>query len=314
MQQTLKTQIVTAAKQYMELHKLSQNDLAKQAGINQGYLSLMLKEQFTTIVNNKEVPIGDKWFAQLAEYIKYNLVVPVWKTVGTPQFVRIIDALVLSKATGRAAMVVGSTGAGKSYAVDAFLNKNPNHSYRITVSSLYRLRDIITELGELLGIEYAFSNKAKVDAVCKKLIDIKRTGGNPILIIDEGENMKMPVLHMVKALYDVLKNHCSIVIIGTEELLTKLIKMKTKGKDGMPQLYRRFKAGCVSLSDSQKFDAFYSQLGIDDKGLQKLLNSLCENYGELNDYLEPALKHAQQQGQPLTEELFRLMYNLPKYN
>lgn len=312
MQQQQRTQILEAAKAYMASHSLSQNELAKKADINQGYLSQMLAGKTEMFVNNKPTPIADKWFIQLAGVVGLQQQQAIWQPLPTLQMVRIIDTLNVSKQTGRAAMLIGPTGCGKSYATEIFCTKNPNHTYKITVSSLYRLRDIINELGELLGIEYLFTNKSKVDAICKKLIDIKRSGGNPIIIIDEGENMKLPVLHMVKALYDVLKNYCSIVIIGTEELLTKLIKLRNKKKDGIPQLYRRFKAGCVTVEPQTNFKLFFEKYAI-EKGLAKLLTELCDNYGELNDYLESALKYAQSKGQELTEDMFRLLYNLPKY-
>jgi DNA transposition AAA+ family ATPase len=305
--------IVKAATQYIADYNLSQNELSRKSGVNQGYLSMMLKGNFITNVSDKETPIGDKWFHQLASTIGFSTSKMYWETFPTVQFMQVIDTLSNCKKDGKAAMVIGSTGFGKTYAVDVFVKKNPSNTFRITVSSLYKLKDIINELSDMLGVDEVVSTKGKVDKITQRLIEIKYSGGQPIIIIDEGENMKLPVLHMVKALYDALKDTCSIVIIGTEELLNKLLKMRRKNRDGIAQLFRRFKAGCVNISPVNKDFKMIFDKYVEDKGLRKLLTDLCDNYGELNDYLQPALKAADLQNVELSEDFFRLMYNLPKY-
>ena len=105
------------------------------------------------------------------------------------------------------------------------------------------------------------------------------------------------------------------MLIGTSQLLIKLTHTRKNSLDAIPQFYRRFKVGLKKLSMLEKhidfkpfFDAFVA-----DKGLQKLLMQLCDNYGELHDYLVPALRQADDSGKPLDENLFRLIHNLPKY-
>src|SRR5690606_24446884 len=116
-------------------------------------------------------------------------------------------------------------------------------------------------------------------------------------------------------MYDGIVNHASIMLIGTPELIDKMERLKRKEKDGMPQFCRRFKAGTWTLPSIDKqaeFSKFFASVGIQDKGLRNLLYQVADNYGELHDYLEPALKKADQMGEELTEELFRLIYRMPK--
>jgi len=89
--------------------------------------------------------------------------------------------------------------------------------------------------------------------------------------------------------------------------------MKRKDRGGVPQFYRRIKASIRYINAIADFKPFYEKY-VEDKSLRRLLTTLCENYGELHDYLEPAMREADDQGQSLNESFFRIMYNMPNYN
>lgn len=245
-----------------------------------------------------------------------------WKTMPVPQFKEMMTTLESAKDEGKTAMIIGGTGYTKTYSIDKFCKEYPDNTFRITVSSLYKLPDIVNELAALVGLDYAFINgrmqaysiKLRVDAIVKKLIEINHAGGKPIIIFDEGENLEISVLKMLKALYDSLKDYCSIVLIGTEQLLNKLLNLKKRNRDAIPQLYSRFKMGQITLSPIVKhkdFKLFFDFYIPNETGIQKLLIERCDNYRELRDALETALRKAALQGVPLTENLFRLIHKMP---
>jgi len=249
-----------------------------------------------------------------------------WQTFTTPQFVQIITTLEGCKASGKTAMIISDTGTCKTYSVDKFCAKHPENTYRITISDVYKLKDLIDEIADLVGVSreygrYAISNKRTLDRIVARLKAVQKAGGNPIVIIDEGENMTVSLLKTIKALYDLLKDHCAIVLIGTPRLVNRMLNRSDTGgigknRNALPELYRRFKAYHKTITPVNKerdFKPFFDKY-VADKGLRKLLCTLCENYGELNDYLEPALREADEKGTALTEDTFRIMYNLPKYN
>lgn len=315
----LKLQIANGVLAYAQANGLTNNDIARETGVNSGYLSNILRLSFTNEVGGKAVPIGDKHFYKLAAYANISVKKEYWKTVQTRQMMQAITALTDAKQHSRTAMIIQSTGMGKTKAADILCNKTPLHTYRLTVSSLYRLNDILAELADKLGVDfnngYKLSQKTKVDLLAERLKTIYHNGGKPMIIFDEAENLKMPVINMLKGLYDVVNNYCAIVLIGTETLLVKLTHTRRNSVDAVPQFYRRFKVGLKRLSMLEKhidFKPFFEAFGV-DKGLQKLLISLCDNYGELHDYLEPALKEADERGELLTEDFFRLLYDIPKY-
>ncbi len=246
-----------------------------------------------------------------------------WKTIPTRQFKELISTLEDAKNKSKTAMIIGNTGNGKTHGVDTFCKNSDEYTFRIIISDLYRKEDIIHELSVMLGIEdpngigswRARQVKSRFDAIANKLCQLRKEGHRPIVIFDEGENGKISTLKMIKALYDLVKDKCSLVLIGTEQLLNNMYINKGKrNRQSLPQLYRRFKAGMKYLSAIDKesdFEPFFDLYKV-PAGLRTLLKNLADNYGDFQDYLEPTIIEAQQAGKPLTEEFFRTKFNLAK--
>lgn len=316
MEQNQKKQIVDDALAYMAKQGMSQNQLALHTGINPGYLSNMLRGIFQVkAANNHFVDIDPKWFYLLNEKIGGEFEKSYWETVATPEFIQMINALESFKKTGRSGMIIGATGIGKTFVCEKFATKNPMHTYKVTVNELQRLGDILNELLQQMGSDTGGNNTSRLEKVIQKIRWQRRNGGKPIIILDEFENAKAPLIKTIKALYDGVRDYGSVVLIGTDQLPTRINRLRAQNRDGMPQFCRRFKAGTKYLESSQRknFNPILDKLNIVDKGLRKLLYDICENYGELNDYLEPALREADHEGVALTEDYFRLLYNMPKY-
>lgn len=312
MQEELKYQIVAAAQEYAKQNDLSNNDIANKTKINAGYLSNMFRNQFSVTVNNKPVEIADKWFYTLAEFCGLPIKKDYWPIVQTRQFVEVISALETAKKSGRICVIVCDTGGGKTYSVEKFVHNHRQHTYKITVSDAHKLKDILVELLDQLHIPAQYGNAAKIVAIANRLKELKRNGYYPQIILDEAENLKLPVIKSLKALYDFCNGYASITLIGTQQLIDGLIKMKKKDRSGVPQFWRRIKASIRYVSTAFDFTPFFEKHEV-EKPLRKLLVDICENYGELHDYLEPALREADERDVELNEKLFRLMYNMPKY-
>ena len=105
------------------------------------------------------------------------------------------------------------------------------------------------------------------------------------------------------------------------------------GKDNWTVYYRGWKvegASASSFADlgggygKDNWTVFYegrklegaSAMSFESKGrgygkdLMKLLRMNADNYGELADYLEPAIREADRRGEPLTKEFFESMFYL----
>jgi type II secretory pathway predicted ATPase ExeA len=312
MQKETKLQIIEKAQAYMLTNGLSQNAMAKLANINSSYMSSMFDSNWENHPsgNGKTTAIADKWFEMLAETIGYKVEKDYWPMVPTTQFRQIVAAMQDAKYNFQSRMIIGETGSGKTFSIQKFVKQNPQYTYVITASALYTIKDLINELCAAMRIEEKRSKAQNIKNIAEKLTQIRRNGGSPVIIIDEAENLKQAALAMLKSLYDAVGRNAGIVLIGTNQLVEKIDRLRRRNKEGMPQFYRRFKAGIRILPDVDRSFRLFLEDRVQCKGLRKLLTQLCDNYGELNDYLEPALREADNQGKVLTEDLFRIIMNI----
>lgn len=308
-----KQEIVEAAKRYAAEHGLSQNELAKKADISAKYVSDMFNGKTFTVANastGKTVEIADKYYIKLAEYVGFSVRKEYWKTVMTPQMQRILVSLQVAKENGETNLIIGETGCGKSYVCDIFRRKYPADTYIVTVSQTDNIGDIIEKIISALKISISAKTKSgKISEICRYLADRRADGQEPQLIFDESEYMKQPALCAMKSLYDNLHKVCSIVLVGTDQLLTHLEQMKRKNKDGIPQFCRRVKFGVRRLEPiDRRFPGFLDD--ITDKELVRFLMDTCDNYGELHDVLVPAMREADITGNSLSVDFIKTVLNI----
>lgn len=310
MKQEEKERIVAAARQYMADKGISQNKLKELSGVT--YLPFMLTNdafKYKNAQTDELCDIPEKWFTQLAQAIGYSITTEVWPMVFNLQTIEMLHELEEAKQSASMRVFIGSTGCGKTYTAEKFKLKNPTGTYLVTCHRFDKIGDLIDKIMAAAGI------KCEERSVSRRLERLKvelwrrfRNGERPILILDESENLTVHTLQMLKALYDFLKTGCSIVLIGTDQLINKLESMRKKNTPGIPQFYRRFKAGIRYLKEiDTTFSDFFEGKNI-AADAKRLLRNMCDNYGELADYLEPALKVAG--GEPVTAELLRTLYKL----
>ena len=307
-----KKSILRALEEWLAKNDYSANEFADASGVPSNYISLLRNGKFE-IQNgtDKTTPIADKYFRMIADTIGHETAHTVnWKFVQTTQALQILSTLEDAKAFGYTNIIIGETGSGKTYVSDFFVRQNPKDNIKITVGSMDTIGDLMDKICEALKIPSVTNKAKKIAAIISELQDRRLNGRDPILIFDESEYMKQPTLCNMKELHDHLNKKCGIVLIGTDQLISKIEKMKRKNAPGMPQFYRRIKFGVRTLKGiNTNFNEFLNDI---DKDLKNFLQRHCDNYGELHDVLLPAMREAERLGEPLTEDLVRKMLNMPK--
>jgi DNA transposition AAA+ family ATPase len=303
----IKQNIVKELELYLATHQMSANEFVKKTNINESYVSNMRNGSYTI----GKTEIAPKWFEAVAKAIGFQLQKQYWAPVATNQMNFMLSVLEDAKDNGYTNLVIGETGCGKTFTTNLFASHNPLDLFVIKVGSSDNLSDLIDKILEKAKIPTAKTKSKNINGIIKYMQKLKFDGNKPMIVFDESEYMKQPTLGMMKELYDDLAGHCSIIMIGTDELLDNLDKLRKRKKAGMRQFYRRIKFGIRVLPNIDRtFTGFLET--ITDKKLKAFLQSNCENYGELHDCLVPAMREADRIGESLTEDFVRKVLNMPK--
>jgi DNA transposition AAA+ family ATPase len=307
MTQDKKNKIVDALELYLTQHQMSANQFVDKTGINEAYISNMRNRTF--MVGKTEIKAN--WIEAVANAIGYELEKNFWKTQMTPQTTAMLAILEDAKNFGSTNVIIADTGSGKTYTAELFAKVNPQHLFLIKVGASDNLSDLIDKILEIAKIPTAKTKAKNINAIVKHFQKLKFEGQKPMLIFDECEYMKQPTLCMMKELYDGLIKNCSIILVGTDELLDKLDKMRKRKKEGIRQFYRRLKFTIRTLPTiDTSFKLFLNDMP--DRNLKNFLQRNCDNYGELHDALVPAMREADRTGELLTESLVRKVLNIPE--
>ena len=302
-----KNKIVDALENYLTVHKMSAKQFVDKTNINEAYISNMRNRSFMV----GKTAIKANWFEAVANAVGYELQKNYWKTQMTPQTTAMLAILEDAKAFGSTNVIIAETGSGKTYTSELFAKVNPQHLFIVKVGASDNLSDLIDKILEVAKIPTAKTKSKNINAIVNHFRKLKFEGQKPMIIFDECEYMKQPTLCMMKELYDGLIKNCSIILVGTDELLDKLDKMRKRKKEGIRQFYRRLKFTIRILpSIDTSFKHFLND--IEDKKLRAFLQRNCDNYGELHDALVPAMREADRTGEPLTESFVRKVLNIPE--
>lgn len=291
------------------------NQMAAFTKVNVMYVSHIMASDFTykDSKTGELKKIKDNWFTQLADCIGMKLEKEYWPHVDTPQYKAIDLELREALSTSATRVLICESGSGKTYTVDRFKKDFPNRVFIVTCHRYDTVNDLVDKMGEAMG------RTAEGKSIGRRLSSLnvwlylqgRFDGTKPMLILDEAENLTLNTFQALKAMYDTIKWSCATVLIGTDQLIKTMERLKEKNKPGMPQFYRRFKAGIRHITPlDRKFDVFLSDMPYPTT-FKNTLRSVCENYGELHDFLMPAMREADEMGIPLTERFFRMKYQLP---
>lgn len=309
MDNTQKLAIAAEVRKYIETYELSQTDVANKSDVPKEYMVSILKNDFTYSAGKKKGKIADKYFRQLAQLIGFSTEKVYWVNRPTPQLTTAVAILSEAKEFGYTRLIVGETGWGKTHAIDLFIRKNPADVFKITVGSSDNLNDLIEKIVDVLKITTGKTKSKRLRDIAKKLKAMRDEGATPQIIFDEAEYMKQPALCAMKELYDALNQLCSIILIGTEQLLDNLDRLRKRNKNGIPQFYRRVKFGIRRLPTlNRKYTLFLSDIA--DKALVKFLQQNCDNYGELHDVMVPCMREADRLGVAMDLNLVKQVLNL----
>lgn len=312
--QELKRDITYSLANFIADNSCSAAKIASDLKVNEAYISQILNYKYAI----GKTEIKDKYFSLIAQYVGVKLKKDYWQRCDTRQSLMIEAYIAEAKDFSMIKTVIGETGVGKTFTVDAFVDAYKQESvYRITVGQLHTVVNVIDDLLIAMNIDLKGDKVSKLRKMQEFLKDKHHSGKTPLIIIDEAENLKLPVIGLLKQLYDMVvkTRYCGIVLIGTSQLTEKIEKMVRRNKIGVPQFLRRIKAGMEIIKSidwwkDKAFINYLKELVGEHSGIIPLLKELANNYGEVNDYIEPAMRDAERLNEEFNYEFFVKRYRL----
>lgn len=313
--QATKQLIVDAAKAYFDKHKgvngFTMETFYRGETITKSDWSYMRNgkwDEVATTRNGKETfsSIKDEKFLRLGAAIGIEFANDYWQHIDTDNFALIVNILDKARVTKIPYAIDGDTGLGKTYAISAYKKMMPGETFVITCAGDMSIRDFFIELAKMFGIKgrkglSRFSLRQAVALELQKYSD-------PILVVDEAENLKPKVYDGVKALMDDLKGSCGMILIGANNYEEMLAKKAENFNSCFPQVYSRLKEGGfhklfkMSLVDVK---TVCSKMNITDKDVVKMLAAYANNMRELSGIVRELLHEAEEQNCPVDVELLK---------
>lgn len=308
-----KEAITIALNGYMERTGCAASKISRDLKINEAYISTIKNSQYTIGKSD----IKSRQLSMVASYVGLTFEREYWRKVDTYENICFESYMYEAKDFSTIKTIIADTGAGKTFAVDSFMESNKHdYVFRIVVGSLHNIGDVINDLVVAMGLEHKGRKLAELNEISRYIAKLHFAGHKPLIMIDEIENLKVPVIGLLKYIYDILvkPHYCGLVLIGTPQFIEKLEKFERKNKVGVPQFLRRIKSGIEYVKkrmwyDDEAFMNYLIELVGDDR-IVTLLKGVASNYGEVNDYVEPAMRDADRLGEEFNYEFFKKKYRL----
>jgi hypothetical protein len=254
------------------------NGLADEHSIPKLYLSLI--KNGTYEVKNTGTIIKDEYFYHVAHAIGLmhrSHTGAHWETLN---FKAVVKTCRQAQGKRLRVLLQGDTGFGKTYALDHYQIHNDKVIY-VKVTRSMTERNLLEAIIKKLGVrDFPKGNREKINHIRHTL------AGTPgyLLIIDEAEYLRTPLYHTIKEICDFTEGKCGFIMSGYD-LIKKIQRLADKGREGFPQLRRRFFPNRMLLpsriENSEKASICVDS-GITDKSAINIICQYCDDFDMLS--------------------------------
>jgi len=255
-----KEQIALAVERFQQDKGVSNAELAKRSGINPAMVTHVKNRKFDDYSNGTAIPLSV--FSALAKVVGLGV-----EVVETEGYRAMIAHLITLKEWSYAGVIDGSTGTGKTFAINDFQRQFPNATFKITAAADFTPKRFMQELGGLLGLNIYDTQYDLRGHIQKALSGMVK----PIIIIDEAENLTDHNYSSIKAIYDAMEERCGIVLVGANNYWSNLQAKARRNRlraHCFPQIVSRFRAHVLHVPTMSVKDVTVAanRFGIVDKG------------------------------------------------
>lgn len=227
MEQKEKIKIVDLLKVYIS-NKGSQN---KAAASLKGVSSAVISH----LVNGNWEPYADDMFRKIGNQIGYNS--QNWQFVNTENAKTLFNDLDSAKQSQSVLTFLAPAGSGKSEITKQYAKENPD-VIRIECAGHWDDRYFLQKLLKQMGVKNPHN---KVPFMVEEVIDcLTAYDTPPLLILDEVDKLKDPLLWFLITFYNELKWKCGIALFSTYYFKKRIedgVRVRKKGYEELQSRY-----------------------------------------------------------------------------
>lgn len=208
----------------MQAHSLSQKNVAKAIGENQGGLNQWLQGKYTGNSDKFDLAVQAYLEREMGKLAISKLEEVLVKTETTKRILFHAQSVHESLDNG---LLYGNAGVGKTTALKYYAQTHPD-VILIEGMPTYTPAVVIKTIAKRVGVPIAGSLNDMNEAILERLI-----GSGRMIIVDEAENLSTRALEILRRLHDIAK--VGLLLAGTPRLLVNLM-----GRHGeLAQLHSR---------------------------------------------------------------------------
>ncbi|MEI6061734.1 MAG: ATP-binding protein [Bacteroidota bacterium] len=225
------------------------------------------------ILNNNWELISDEMWRSIGSQIGWTE--NEWVAVETRDYRLLISLLDDARLNSNVFAVTGEAGTGKSFTMKRYAESN-KRVYLIQCAEYWNRKMFMQELLTSMGRDYSgFTVSEMMHEVIRGL----KTQENPLIMLDEADKLSDQVLYFFITLYNMLEDHCGIVLCATDHLAKRIKRGLKLNKKGYKEIYSRIARRFIELHGAGSADITQICLanGITDTKSIKEIIADCEN-------------------------------------
>jgi hypothetical protein len=173
-------------------------------------------------------------------------------------------------------------GLGKTFTAHHYTRENDNTWY-VACNGEFNRKSFITRLMTIAGMEA----KGSVPELMQQFVNYAQDKEEPLLILDDAHKLKDRVLHMVVLLANSLAGKAGIVIMGGDELRTRIIEGVRLKKIGFDEIYKSIGRRFITLCSlgPKDVELVCRANGLYDEEMISIINGECDNLHEATEMI-----------------------------
>lgn len=264
MNRTEKIKIKEALAKYCE-RKGGQNKAANTLqGVSAALVSQVLNENWDLI--------SDAKWRTIASQIGYTKT--EWVGVETVDYKLLTQLLKDAQENAQVYAVTASAGSGKTYALKHYEEQHPK-AFMVQCNEFWNRKAFMAEVLTAMGRDYS---GLTINEMVMEVVRVLKATDSPILLLDEFDKVSDQVLYFFITLYNLLEEHCAIVMAATDHLEKRIKRGLKLNKKGYKEIYSRIGRRFIELNGLTQQDVIQvcHANGVEDKTSIKTVWKECE--------------------------------------